>query len=105
MDSGILTERMRLDREGVVSVLVTLDGRTNRLAGSPQVVSYGFIELDESQDLFEKTSKKVASYLDDLGTDELDLVQVKSNLSKAVADFLYDATRRRPTVLTVIEQV
>ncbi len=105
VDSGILNERMRLAREGVVSVLVTLDGRTNRLAGSPQVVSYGFIELYESQDLFEKTSKKVASYLDDLGADELDLVQVKSNLSKAVADFLYDATRRRPTVLTVIEQV
>ena len=105
VDSGILSERMRLAREGVVSVLVTMDGRTNRLAGSPQVVSYGFIELYESQDLFEKTSKKVASYLDDLGTDNLDLVQVKSNLSKAVADFLYDTTRRRPTVLTVIEQV
>jgi len=105
MDSTILKERIRLAREGVVTVVATLDSRTHAPVGRPYVISYGFIELDESQDLFQKTSNNVASYLDDLGQHELDLEEVKSRLSKSVADFLYNETRRRPTVLTVIEQI
>jgi ribonuclease J len=105
MDSTILKERIRLAREGVVTVVATLDSRTHAPVGRPYVISYGFIELDESQDLFQKTSNNVASYLEDLGQHELDLEEVKSRLSKSVADFLYNETRRRPTVLTVIEQI
>lgn len=105
MDNGILGERMRLAREGVVTALVTLDRRTKLLVGTPQIVSYGFVELNESQDLFEKTSDKVASYLDGLSINEIALPEIKSNVSKVVADFLHSKTRRRPTVLTVIEQV
>ena len=105
MDSTILSERIRLAREGVVTIVATLDSRTHAPAGKPHLVSYGFIELDESQDLFQKTSNIAASYLDDLGTHELDLEEVKARLSKSVADYLYSETRRRPTVLTVIEQI
>jgi ribonuclease J len=105
MDSPILGERMQLAREGVVTVAATLDARTHALTGKPEVAAYGFIELDESQDLFQKTSKLAASYLDDLGEHDLGLEQVKVGLSKSVADFLYSETRRRPTVLAVIEQI
>ena len=105
MDSNILKERILLAREGVVTVTATLDARTNEPVGTPHLVSYGFIELDESQDLFQKTSKMTTSYLESMGTHDLDLEEVKVRLSKSVADFLYSETRRRPTVLTVIEQI
>ena len=105
MDSSILRERMILAREGVVTVVATLDSRTNEAVGTPRVVSYGFIELDESQDLFQKTSKVAASSLADLGTNELNLDELKVRLSKSVADFLFSETRRRPTVLTIVEQI
>ena len=105
MDSTILSERIRLAREGVVTIVATLDSGTHAPAGKPHLVSYGFIELNESQDLFQKTSDITASYLDELGTQELDLEKIKARLSKSVADFLYSETRRRPTVLTVIEQI
>ena len=58
-----------------------------------------------SDTLIEKTSKRASSTLEDIAYQTLDLAQVKSRLTKSVADFLYGETRRRPTILTVIEQV
>ena len=105
MDSEVLTERRRLARDGVVTVTVTLSVRTGLLLTDPVISSYGFVDLDNSNTLFENTSKQVSSFLEDFSNDGLDLKRVKSRLTRSVADFLYGETRRRPTVLTVIEQV
>ena len=105
MDSTVLGERMTLARHGVVTVVLTVDAETDEILASPGLVSSGFAELDESQDLFEKTSKHVASHLEDLGLSVVDLEEVKAKLSKSVSDFLYKETHRRPTVLAVIEQI
>ena len=105
MDSEVLTERRRLARDGVVTVTVTLSVRTGLLLADPVISSYGFVDLDNSSTLFENTSKQVSSFLEDFDNDGLDLKRVKSRLTRSVADFLYGETRRRPTVLTVIEQV
>ena len=105
MDSAILGERMRLSRNGVVTVTVTLSSRTGLLLTEPGITSSGFIAVDNSNALFEKISKKVASTLEDLGSETLDLEEVRSRLTKSVRDFIYGETRQRPTVLTVIEHI
>ena len=105
MDSEILSERRRLARDGVVTVTITLSVRTGLLLTDPMIRSYGFVDLDDSDTIFENTSKLVSSFLEDSDNDRLDLEHVKSRLTRSVADFLYGETRRRPTVLTVIEQV
>jgi mRNA degradation ribonuclease J1/J2 len=55
--------------------------------------------------LFQKTSKHVASNLEELGLSVVDLEALKAKLSKSVSDFLYKETHRRPTVLAIIEQI
>ena len=105
MDSAILGERMRLSRNGVVTVTVTLSSRTGLLLADPGVTSSGFIGADEYNTLFEKISKKVSSTLEDMGSETLDLEEVRSRLTKSVRDFIYGETRQRPTVLTVIEHI
>ena len=103
--STLLDERKRLGREGVVTVGVTLDGRTGEVVGAPDVVSFGFVEPDESQDLFQKTSRLVRSTLEQDGVTALRLDEIKAKVGDSVARFLHSETRRRPTILTVIEEV
>ena len=104
-DSSVLTERRRLARDGVVTVTVTLSARTGLLLSDPIIRSYGFADIDESNGIFENTSKLVSTFLEDPDNDGLNLERMRSRLTRSVADFLYGETRRRPTVLTVIEQV
>ncbi len=103
-ESRVLDDRRRLAREGVVTAVVTLDvdGGIVKPLG---LVSSGFIELDESQELFEKTSKMVAASLERDPPGSLDLNQVKARVTEVVEGYLYRETGRRPAVVAFVERV
>jgi ribonuclease J len=103
--STVLEERRRLGREGVVTVGITLDSRNGDVVGAPDVASFGFLESDESRDIFQKTSKLVRSTLEQDKATTLRLDEIKALVGDSVARFLHKETRRRPTVLTVIDEV
>ena len=101
----VLAERRRLGREGVVVVMITVDGRSSALLAPPEVAAYGFVEMDESAELLERTSEEARTTLDQHAKRGLDWEQVRARVTDSVSDFLYDQTQRRPTVLTQIEEV
>ena len=105
MDSSVLKERRRLSRDGIVVVVINLDERTGEVIGTPSVVSSGFTEMDESQDLFEKASNMILTNLEQEGNRVLELEKVRAKITESISSFLHKETRRRPTVLTVIEKV
>ena len=105
MHSPIITERRRLAKDGVVVVSVTLSRSTGKVLSPPDVDSSGFAELDESQELFERTSKMVLTTLDQNGTAALDLDEVKAKVTDSISKFLFKETRRRPTVFAIVDQV
>jgi ribonuclease J len=105
MHSPIITERRRLAKDGVVVVSVTLSESTGKVLSPPDVESSGFAELDESQELFERTSKMVLTTLDQNGTAGLDLDEVKAKVTDSISKFLFKETRRRPTVFAIVDQV
>ena len=105
MHSSVLAERKHLAREGVVAVVITLNKGTGKVIESPRFVSSGFVELDESQDLFEKTSKKVIEALEQERMQVLELKRIEAKITDSISKFLYKETRMRPTVLTVIKEV
>ena len=105
MHSTVITERRRLARDGIVAVMVTLDRERGVILGPPALVSSGFVELDESQELFQKASKEAVRALERDRGHALDLESVKAEIADSVSALLYEETRRRPTVLAVIQQV
>ena len=104
-NSDVLKQRKRLAQEGVVVVVITLSKKTGEVLKQPEVVSSGFVEMDESQELFENTSQKALSVLERQGNGALDWERIKAEIRRSVSDFLYQEVRRRPTVLAVTEEV
>ena len=104
-ESRILDERKRLAREGIVTAVVTLSEQDGGLLKDPVLTSTGFQGLGDLQNLFEKTSKVVAASLDQDTLSLLELNQVKVRVTKAVSDYLFQETGRRPTVVAVVEHV
>ena len=105
MHSAVLNERRRLARDGVVLVSIALDRMTGEPVLPPSLVSSGFVELDESSELFEKTSKKVLEILEESGRRTLELDGTRSKVTESVSKYLHSETGRRPTVLTIVDQV
>ena len=105
MHSEALDDRRRLARNGVVAVLLCVDDVTGEGLAEPAIVSSGFADLDESQHLFGKTAKIALQSLETETRYAIDWDRVEARVAGAVSDFLYEQTRRRPTVLVAIERL
>ncbi len=104
IDHLILRDRHHLATDGMVVVILAIERKTGRIVGEPEVVSRGFVDIEESEDLLERTRKMVVAALD--GTDRIaEWGVVNTKVKDAIAQFLYEETRRRPMVLPVSVEV
>jgi ribonuclease J len=104
IDHVVLRDRKHLASDGMVVVILAMDKQTGRVAGRPEVVSRGFVDMDESEELIERTRVTVTKSLE--GADHIvEWGAVHTSVKEAVAKFLYDETRRRPMVLPVAVEV
>ena len=105
MGSDVLNQRRQLARNGVVIVVMPLDSSAGKPAKRPEVVSMGFAELDESDNLFKRTSEMAYTTLEHhLGCTQ-DLDRIKREVSKAVSKVLYEGTGMRPKIIVHIEEL
>ena len=103
--SNALNERYRLAQDGIVVVVVTVDKKSWKRLKPPEVISYGFMGVEESGEMLEKTSREALTTLERQETRGLEWERVKVGVTDSVSSFLYSETGRRPTVLTHIEEV
>jgi ribonuclease J len=104
IDHVVLRDRKHLAADGMVVVILPIDKQTSRLAGQPEVVSRGFVDMDEKEDLIERTRDHVAKAFD-VEDHAIEWGAVQTEVKESVAKFLYDETRRRPMVLPVRVEV
>ena len=104
IDHVILRDRHHLATDGMVVVILAIEKKTGRLVTRPEVLSRGFVDIEESDDLIERTRKKVEEAL--AGADHMaEWSVVNTKVKDVVSRFLYAETHRRPMVLPVSVEV
>ena len=104
VDKQILSDRAHLSTDGVVVVTVSVDKQTGRLVGSADVVSRGFVDVEENAALLEQAGRVAQEAVD--GRERgAPIGEANARLKDALSKFLYDETRRRPMVLPVTVEV
>ncbi|MCC6383204.1 MAG: ribonuclease J [Dehalococcoidia bacterium] len=104
VDQHLLRDRAHLATDGVVVVIATVDKQTGKLARTPELLSRGFVDVEEREDLLEQGRQVVANSL--RGAEHYaEFSDINARVRDALSKFLYDETRRRPMVLTVTVEV
>ena len=104
IDHVVLRDRQHLASDGMIVVVIAIDKRSGRVVGKPDVVSRGFVDVEESEELLERTRDMVVAALE--GANHIaEWSVVHSKVKEAIAKFLYQETRRRPMVLPVAVEV
>jgi ribonuclease J len=104
IDHLVLRDRHHLATDGMVVVILAIEKNTGRLVGQPEVVSRGFVDIEESEELLERTRDMVVAALE--GADHIaEWSVVNTKVKDAIARFLYEETHRRPMVLPVSVEV
>src|SRR4029079_433164 len=59
IDHVVLRDRKHLASDGMVVVILPMDKNTSRVAGAVEVVSRGFVDMEERTDLIDRTREHV----------------------------------------------
>ncbi|GBD11779.1 Ribonuclease J1 [bacterium HR23] len=100
-ESVVLRDRHLLSRDGVVVAVVTVDKNTGRLVRPPELVSSGFADPHEAQDLLSQASRALQEALDSRRAIPTEWGYLSAKAKEVLEEFLYQKTRRRPMVLPV----
>lgn len=102
----ILNERRRISAEGIVIPILAINKHTGELEASPEIVSRGFVPLEEAQDLVEKARAMIRETLERSNAEEKgDWGVVKDKIRSALRRFFDQELGKRPMVLPVILEV
>ncbi len=102
----VLKDRRQLSQDGMVVIVVTMSRETGKVLSGPDIVSRGFVYVRESEELMVQARSRVMRAMKACEEEEIyDWTTIKMTLKDALADYLFEQTRRRPMILPIIVEV
>ena len=102
----VLRDRQHLAEDGILIVVLGLDGATDELVSGPDIVSRGFVYVRESDELMDEArivvNEAVNSCLD---RGIADWGKLKSSIKDSLGEYVWRKTKRRPMILPIIMEI
>jgi ribonuclease J len=103
--SVVLRNRRMLSRDGIVVVIITVNKQTGKLVGRPDIVSRGFVDTRESNDMLEESRDLITQTLAHSGKQLAEWSLVNDKIRDTLNRFYYEQTKRRPMILPFMVKV
>lgn len=102
LSTAVLKDRKILADNGMCSVIVCIDSRTNSILCRPVIVSRGFVFIKDSQSLLKEAEVVVYNALKEKMQSKITFNDIKNTIRSSLEPFLYNKTHRNPIVIPVI---
>ncbi|GAB5490685.1 MAG: ribonuclease J [Phototrophicaceae bacterium] len=99
---AVIRDREILARDGFLIVNVNVNKNTGKAIGKPEIISRGFVYLRDADDLMLSVENTVKDVLDNKRSSN---GRRASDIEDSVSKLLYNETRRRPMVFSVVNEV
>lgn len=96
---AVMRDRETLARDGFIIVVVNMDSRSGRMVGEPEIISRGFVYLRDADQLVEQIKGTVSDVLMTSRNG-----RVREKLQETIGRTLFNETKRRPMVFTIINE-
>lgn len=102
----VLRDRQHLAEDGILIVVLGLNGANNEVLCGPDIVSRGFVYVRESDALMEEARGVVIEAIENcFGRGHADWGKLKGSIKDALGEFVWKRTKRRPMILPIIMEV
>ena len=102
----VLRDRQHLAEDGILIVVLALEGGSNQLVSGPDIVSRGFVYVRESDALMEEARNIIEDgVLNCLDRGISDWGKIKSVIKDSLGEFVWKKTKRRPMILPIIMDI
>jgi len=102
----VLRDRRHLSEDGMITVVLVIDRSNGEILAGPDIVSRGFVYMDESAELIQRCKDVVLEAYNEFDTpskEEKEVVQ--DGVRRALRRFLRKETDRYPVILPLVMEV
>ncbi len=102
----VLRDRQHLAEDGILIVVLSLEGTTGELLAGPDIVSRGFVYVKESDALMEEAHRVIEkAVFGCLDKNITDWGKIKGTIKDTLSEFVWKKTKRRPMILPIIMEI
>jgi ribonuclease J len=101
----ILRDRKLLSRDGIVVVIVALERNSGTIIGRPDIVSKGFVDTEEGDQIIEQGRDIIFEALTHGGKHIVERTSINTKVKEVLGKFFHEQIRRRPMIITTTIEV
>ena len=101
----VLRDRRALANDGMFMIVVTVDKQTGKVLGQPEIITRGFVHLNEQDPIIQGAASRILEAVQNPGDHISEIALLKSQIKDGVSRYLYEQTKRRPMVFPVVVEV
>ena len=102
----VLRDRQHLSQDGLIIVVLTMNGSSGEVIAGPDVISRGFVYVRESENLIENAKVVVTEALEEcLSRRNADWGKIKMVVKDSLGEYIWKTMKRNPMILPIIMEV
>ncbi len=102
----VLRDRKQLSEDGMLVIVLTISKTEKRMLSEPDTISRGFVYARDSEELLRSVNTLVKTTVNELQEENRHQWNViKRNIKKAVGQYLFSQTKRKPMILPIIFEI
>ena len=107
VSTAVIRDRKILQDDGMVSVLLCLDSKQNKLTIPPKVITVGFVSYGANEDhLTRHASSQVLEAVNELlNNNRVTFGDIKNTVRSVVSKYYYRKTQRNPMIIPLIMNI
>ena len=103
---AVLRDRKALSNDGIIMVVVAIDGEEARVIAGPDLISRGVFYLPEADGVLDELRAELRAMIEGLSVDAIrDVNAMKEHIRSALSRSVHQRTKRRPVVIPVVMEV
>jgi len=100
----VLRDRQHMSQDGIMTVVVTIDVKTGKPVGDPEIVTRGVVA--DNTEVLDEARLRVAKAVAKTGKEgATDFVVVQKRIRETLSQFMWERTKRRPMIIPVVMEV
>ena len=106
VEEVVVRDRRHLAEDGIVLPVLAIDKATGKLEGELEIITRGFVFIDEDDSLMSDSKARVLKTLEESTFEEVtDWAMIKEKIRTDLRRYLFKQTSKRPLVLPVILEI
>lgn len=102
----VLRDRKHLSQDGLIIVVMAIDGEEGLVVAGPDLISRGFVYMREAEDLMENVKNVVRRILGEYAQIEpSDWNPIKTRVRDELHRYIYEQIKRNPMILPIIVDI